>query len=622
MCGICGYFDISKEQNAEINILKNMADTLFYRGPDESGFFLKDNLGMGFRRLSLIDLDGGNQPLYNEDQTIVLVCNGEIYNYRELKKQLIQKGHKFRTNTDVEVLIHLYEEYGLDFLNQLNGQFAFALYDYQKQQLILARDQMGICPLFYTMVDKILIFGSEIKAILAHPLVKREVDLVGLDQIFTFPGLVSPRTMFKDINSLKSGHYLIIKDSQVKLTEYWDLNYPKINENPYQPESYYTEKLQHLLIQSVKYRLNADVPVGVYVSGGLDSSLIAAIVNKICPDDLHSFSIGFTDKDICESNYREILLKQLNFLHHEILFDWDRISDGLVKAIYHSECPLKETYNTASLALSSCANSNQIKAVLTGEGADELFAGYVGYRFEELRNNSSNQKDYSLESVLEDELRLKVWGDENIFYETDLYAYRETKLALYSSELNQRFSEFDCLNFELVNKDKLQDRHFIHQRSYLDFKLRLSDHLVADHGDRMALANSVEARYPFLDINLVEFTKEIPPNLKLNKLQEKYILKQVAKDFLPSEIINREKFAFHAPGSPNLLKQNVEYINDILSSNLIKKQGYFNPAAIEHLKTQYLQDNFRLNLPFDMDLLIIPLTFGIFLQEFNMPNIN
>lgn len=624
MCGICGYFDISKERSPDKKILKDMADKLIYRGPDSSGYLVKENLGLGFRRLSLIDLEGGNQPLYNEDKTIVLVCNGEIFNYLKLKKELIQKGHRFRTNTDVEVLIHLYEEYGLDFLNQLNGQFAFALYDFQKQQLILARDQMGICPLFYTIVDKTLIFGSEIKAILAHPLVKREVDLVGLDQILTFPGLVSPRTMFKDIKSLKSGHYIIIKDSQVKVTEYWDLDYPKINENPvYQAESYYTEKLQDILIQSVKYRLNADVPVGVYVSGGLDSSLIAAIVNKICPEsDIHSFSIGFTDKNICESKYREILLKQLNFLHHDIWFDWNQISDRLVKAIYHSECPLKETYNTASLALSSCANSNHIKAVLTGEGADELFAGYVGYRFEELRNNSPNQKDYSLESVLEDELRLKVWGDENIFYETNLYAHRETKLALYSSELNQRFSEFDCLNFELVNKDKLRDRHFIHQRSYLDFKLRLSDHLVADHGDRMALANSVEARYPFLDINLVEFTREIPPNLKLNQLQEKYILKQAAKDFLPAQIINREKFAFHAPGSPNLLKQNVEYINDILSSNLIKKQGYFHPTAIENLKKQYLQDDFRLNLPFDMDLLIIPLTFGIFLQEFNMPNIN
>ena len=621
MCGICGYFDISQERIPEKKVLENMADTLTHRGPDSSGYLIKENLGLGFRRLSLLDLAGGNQPLYNEDKTIVLICNGEIFNYLELKEKLIKKGHKFRTKTDVEVLIHLYEEYGLDFLNQLNGQFAFALYDYQEQQLILARDQMGICPLFYTIVDKFLIFGSEIKAILAHPLVKREVDLVGLDQILTFPGLISPRTMFKDINSLKSGHYLLMKDSQVKITEYWDLDYPQLNEtSSTQPESYYTAKLQDLLIQSVKYRLHADVPVGVYVSGGLDSSLIAAIVNKIHPEtDVHSFSIGFTDKNICESKYREILLKQLNFLHHDIWFDWDQISDNLVKAIYHSECPLKETYNTASLALSSCANTNHIKAVLTGEGADELFAGYVGYRLEQLRNQP---RDYSLESVLEDELRLKVWGDENIFYERDLYSYRETKLALYSSELNDRFSEFDCLNFELVNKNKIQNRHFIHQKSYLDFKLRLSDHLVADHGDRMALANSVEARYPFLDINLVEFTKEIPPHLKLNNLQEKYILKQSAKNFLPPEIIEREKFAFHAPGSPNLLKQNIEYINDILSSDLIKKQGYFNPVTINNLKNRYLQDDFHLNLPFDMDLLIIPLTFGIFLQEFKMPNIN
>ena len=626
MCGICGYFDISKQPIQGKEVIEKMTNTLIYRGPDSSGYFIKDNLRLGFRRLSFIDLDGGNQPLYNEDTTIVLVCNGEIYNYLELQVKLIQKGHKFSTNTDVEVLIHLYEEYGLDFLNQLNGQFAFALYDYQKQQLILARDQMGICPLFYTIVDKILIFGSEIKAILAHPLVSREVDLVGLDQILTFPGLVSPRTMFKNISSLKSGHYIFIKDSQIKIREYWDLDYPKINETPsYQPESYYTEKLKELLIQSIKYRLNADVPVGVYVSGGLDSSLIAAIVNKIRPEsNIHSFSIGFIDKDICESKYREILLKELNFIHHDICFDWRQISDGLVKAIYHSECPLKETYNTASLALSSCANSNHIKAVLTGEGADELFAGYVGYRFEQLRTNklSQNQRNYNLETILEDELRLKVWGDENIFYERDLYAYQETKSALYSSDLNERFSEFDCLNFELVNPAKLRDRHFLDQRSYLDFKLRLSDHLVADHGDRMALANSVEARYPFLDINLVEFAKEIPSNLKLNGLKEKYILKQTAKDFLPQQIIEREKFAFHAPGSPYLLKQDIEYINDILSSDLIKKQGYFNPVTIDNLKKQYLQDGFHLNLPFDMDLLIIPLTFGIFLQEFKMPNVN
>lgn len=626
MCGICGYSDISKKRNADKNVLATMTNTITYRGPDSAGYFLKENVGLGFRRLSLIDLEGGHQPLYNEDESIVLVCNGEIFNYLELKEILIKKGHRFRTNTDVEVLIHLYEEYGVKFLDKLNGQFAFVLYDSQEQKLILARDPMGICPLFYTVVDNVLVFGSEIKAILAHPLVTREVDLTGLDQILTFPGLVSPRTMFKNIKSLNSGHYILVRDNNLQIKEYWDLDYPTIDETPsHQPESYYTEKLQELLIQSVNYRLHADVPVGLYVSGGLDSSLVAAIASRILPESkIHSFSIEFTEKDICESKYRELLLKHFNFIHHEITFDWRQISERLVSAVYHSECPLKETYNTASLALSSCANGNGIKAILTGEGADELFAGYVGYRFDQLRysNLSQNLRDSNLETMLEDELRLKVWGDKNIFYERDLYAYRDTKLALYSSELNDKFSEFDCLNFELVNPQKLLDRHFIHQRSYLDFKLRLSDHLVADHGDRMALANSVEARYPFLDINLVEFAKEIPPNLKLNGLKEKYILKQAAIDFVAPEIINREKFAFHAPGSPHLLKQDIEYIHDLLSFDLIKKQGYFNPVTIENIKKQYLKDDFHLNLPFDMDLLIVPLTFGIFLQEFKMPYIN
>jgi asparagine synthase (glutamine-hydrolysing) len=626
VCGICGYFDISKKRSADKKVLVTMTNTITYRGPDSAGYFIKENVGLGFRRLSLIDLEGGHQPLYNEEESIVLVCNGEIFNYLELKEILVKKGHRFRTNTDVEVLIHLYEEYGVEFLNKLNGQFAFVLYDSQMQKLILARDPMGICPLFYTIVDNVLVFGSEIKAILAHPLVTREVDLTGLDQILTFPGLVSPRTMFKNIKSLNSGHYILVRDNNLQIKEYWDLDYPTIDEIPsQQPESYYTEKLQELLIQSVNYRLHADVPVGLYVSGGLDSSLVAAIASRIRPEpQIHSFSIEFTDKEICESNYREVLLKQLNFIHHEITFDWRQISERLVSAVYHSECPLKETYNTASLALSSCANSNGIKAILTGEGADELFAGYVGYRFDQLRyrNLSQNQNNFNLETVLEDELRLKVWGDKNIFYERDLYAYRDTKLALYSSELNDKFSEFDCLNFELVNPQKLRDRHFIHQRSYLDFKLRLSDHLVADHGDRMALANSVEARYPFLDINLVEFAKEIPPNLKLNGLKEKYILKQAAIDFVAPEIINREKFAFHAPGSPHLLKQDIEYIRDLLSFDLIKKQGYFNPVTIENIKKQYLKDDFHLNLPFDMDLLLVPLTFGIFLQEFKMPYIN
>jgi len=622
MCGICGYFDLKKEKSPDQKILEAMANKIIHHGPDSSGYFLDNYGGMGFRRLSLIDLQGGEQPLYNEDKSIVLVCNGEIFNYLELRDDLQKKGHKFRTHTDVEVLIHLYEEYGCDFLNKLNGQFAFALYDIKEQTLVLARDQMGICPLFYTIVEQNLIFGSEIKAILEHPLVVPEVDLTGLDQILTFPGLISPRTMFKNIQSLKSGHYLILKDCQIKIREYWDLDYPKIGESPvYRSEIYYTERLQELLKQSISYRLQADVPVGLYLSGGLDSSLIAAMVQEMRPDyQIDSFSIGFEDKNICESYYRDILLRQLNFRHHEIRFNEQSISESLGKAIYHAECPLKETYNTASLALSSCANRHNIKAILAGEGADELFAGYVGYRFEQAQQNQafSTNSNYNLETILEEELSLKVWGDNQLFYERNLYAYQETKLALYSAKLREQFYQFDCLNFEVVDHEKIKNRHHLHKRSYLDFKLRLSDHLVADHGDRMALANSVEARYPFLDIHLVEFSTKIPPDLKLNKLEEKYILKQIAKNLIPLEIIHREKFAFHTQGSPNILKQNIEYIDYLLSSEVIKKQGYFDPVIIQKLKQKYQQNNFRLNLPFDLDLLIIPLSLGIFLEQFNL----
>ena len=622
MCGICGYFDLKKEKSPDQKILEAMANKIIHRGPDSSGYFLDNYGGMGFRRLSLIDLQGGEQPLYNEDKSIVLVCNGEIFNYLELRDDLQKKGHKFRTHTDVEVLIHLYEEYGCDFLNKLNGQFAFALYDIKEQTLVLARDQMGICPLFYTIVEQNLIFGSEIKAILEHPLVVPEVDLTGLDQILTFPGLISPRTMFKNIQSLKSGHYLILKDCQIKIREYWDLDYPKIGESPvYRSEIYYTERLQELLKQSISYRLQADVPVGLYLSGGLDSSLIAAMVQEMRPDyQIDSFSIGFEDKNICESYYRDILLRQLNFRHHEIRFNEQSIGESLGKAIYHAECPLKETYNTASLALSSCANRHNIKAILAGEGADELFAGYVGYRFEQAQQNQafSTNSNYNLETILEEELSLKVWGDNQLFYERNLYAYQETKLALYSAKLREQFYQFDCLNFEVVDHEKIKNRHHLHKRSYLDFKLRLSDHLVADHGDRMALANSVEARYPFLDIHLVEFSTKIPTDLKINKLEEKYILKQIAKNLIPLEIIHREKFAFHTQGSPNILKQNIEYIDYLLSSEVIKKQGYFDPVIIQKLKQKYQQNNFRLNLPFDLDLLIIPLSLGIFLEQFNL----
>lgn len=622
MCGIAGLMDLRGGRRIDAEVLRKMTNVLVHRGPDSDGYFIDENVALGFRRLSIIDLESGDQPLYNEDRFAVIVCNGEIYNYRQLRSEAVARGHVFQTESDVETLVHLYEDEGIGLLNSINGQFAFALYDKRERTLFLARDHFGINPLYYTVIDGLLIFASEIKAILQHPLAPREVDLTGLDQVFSFPGLVSPRTLFKGIESLKSGHYLRVNGSGLKQTEYWDLDYPRVDEVVAdRPERFYVERLTELFSQSVSYRLQADVPVGFYLSGGLDSSMVAAAIRQASPNiQRHSFSIGFTEKEICESKYQTLMSEHVDSRHHSIIFDWPEIADNLKAMIYHSECPVKETYNTCSMALSKAASSNGITVILTGEGADELFAGYVGYRFDQSGLRGSSNGDMA--AILEEEIRERLWGDADLFYETDQYAFREIKSALYSSALNEVFDEFDCLNFELVNKDRLKDRHPIHQRSYLDFKLRLSDHLITDHGDRMSMLNSVEARYPFLDIDLVEFSKQIPPELKLNELTEKYILRKVAEGLVPPEIINREKYGFHAPGSPYLLRQNIEWINDLLSFERIKKQGYFNPHTIELLKKRYTKTGFRLNLPFENDLLMIVLSFGIFLETFDLPSLN
>lgn len=621
MCGIAGFIDFQDAGPVDEEVLVRMTNTLVHRGPDSSGYFTEPGIGLGFRRLAIIDPLGGEQPLFNEDRSVVSICNGEIYNYRELRAGLLKRGHAFETNCDVEVLPHLYEESAAEFLNRLNGQFAFAIYDRLRRSLLLARDHFGINPLFYTVVGGTLIFASEIKAILQHPLVRPEVNLTGLDQILSFPGLVSPQTMFKGIFSLKSGHSLIVSDGRVRLSEYWDLDYPLRGEVPYdRPETYYIERLSELFERSVAYRLQADVPVGFYLSGGLDSSMIAAMISRLSSETRHAFSISFSDAEISEHKYQVLMADYVKAERCNIHFGWSEISERLGDVIYHCESPVKETYNTCSLALSEAARAAGVPVVLTGEGADELFAGYVGYRFDSLGLRSNGRSN--LETVLEEEFQEKLWGDRNLFYETDHLALRELKSALYAPDLYQSFEEFDCVSAPLVNKERIRNRHPVHQRSYLDFKLRLSDHLIGDHGDRMALANSVEARYPFLDIDLIEFSRTIPPELKLNQYVEKYILRKVAENLVPPQILAREKYGFHAPGSPFLLRENDEWINDLLSSARIKRQGVFNPDAIERLQRQYTSEGFKLNLPFESDLLTIVLTFGIFLDTFGFASAN
>ncbi|MCE3228481.1 MAG: asparagine synthase (glutamine-hydrolyzing) [Bacteroidetes bacterium] len=624
MCGIAGFYNTKGEDVLYgEDILSAMSDTLHHRGPDDSGYYISGPAALGFKRLSIVDLRHGQQPMFSKDETVAMICNGEIYNYKELQKELIAKGHTFKTNCDVEVVLHGYIQYGIDFFKRLNGQFAFVIYDKVRNLCVLGRDHFGICPMFYTTVDNHLVFASEIKAILKFPSLKKEVNVKGLDQILSFPGLVSPVSMFKNIHSLKPGHILTVKNTGTELLEYWDLDYPDEGQDyGNRPESYYVEKLEELLLRSVKYRLNADVDIGFYLSGGLDSSLIAALIRKTEPSkNFPSFSISFPEREnagINESYYQRKVASLVGSEHNEVEFLSDEIHRRLKHAVYHSECPLKETYNTCSLALSELVNKQGIKVILSGEGADEFFGGYVGYRFDVQRGNNSNEEDIDL--LLENQSRQMLWGDAHFFYEKKYREFSETKKALYSDDVNFSFDSIDSTRSLGLNKSRIVNKNVFHKRSYIDLKVRLSDHLISDHCDRVAYANSVEGRYPFLDIDLINFVTQIPPHIQLKDLVEKYILKQVASKYLPPEIINRQKFAFVAPGSTHLLKQNIDWVNDLLSPQRIKRQGYFNPDTVEFLRKKYSQEGFQLNVPYENDLLITVITFNIWLDTFGMPS--
>jgi asparagine synthase (glutamine-hydrolysing) len=614
-------FDCKGGGEVDRQILLSMTDSLVHRGPDDSGYHLEQSVGLGFRRLSIVDLESGNQPLHNEDRSITLVCNGEIFNFRELRDGLERRGHRFRTNCDVEVLLHLYEEEGADFIPRLNGQFAFALYDSGKRRLLLARDHVGIAPLFYTRADELFLFASEIKGLLKHPEVRQEVDLTGLDQVFAFPGTLAPRTMFKGINSLEAGHFLLVDEHGITDRQYWDMDYPEEGASEYREEGYYLERLDAELQSAVRLRLLGDVPVGYYLSGGLDSSMIAGILHKIVPDERrHSFSIGFSQKEIDETRFQRLMAGHVGSIHHEMRFDWPEISAGFRKMILHAESPLRESYDTCSIALSQAVRQAGMKVVLVGEGADELFAGYYGYKFDQQRLEQGGGDPFDPEAMLEAELQQELWGDDSFIYEKNLYEFQGVREALYSERVLQQFSDFNSVREGVIDKSKLLGRHPVHRRSYIDLKLRLASHLISDHGDRAAFANSVEARYPFLDINLMKFVREIPPELKLNGLTEKYLLKRVGERYLPAQIRERQKFGFVAPGSPYLLGQGLDWVRDLLSPETIARQGYFNPDTVQRLVQRYSSPGFQLNVPYEDDLLMIVLSFGLFLELFELPD--
>lgn len=610
MCGICGIVNTSNNRKIEKQIIQSMLDKIRHRGPDGSDMYIDDVIGFGFNRLSFLDLSGGMQPLTNEDESVIMVCNGEIFNYKELKDELISKGHIFKTKTDVEVIPHMYEEYGLDFPKKLNGQFAIALYDKKMQSVILVRDHVGICPLFYTITDGRVVFASEIKAILEYPGIERRLNLTAVDQLMNYPGVVSPNTFFKNIFSLKPGHISYIKQEEnIKDIEYWDIEYSKDEIDL--GEEYYIENLRELLKKAISRRLIADVPIGFYVSGGLDSSVVACYIGKYMLNSYYSFSAEMGETDIDESRFQELVHECVKSKHYKVKVTENEIWDNIQKVIYHAESAVKESYDTAAFLLSELVSDSPAKAVLTGQGADEYFYGYVGYLIDTFRNMQKGRMTKE-----ECELNEKLWGDPYFQYERNHIEIRKTHMKLYSKNVRSEIEDFSAFSDSPIDVKKVEGLSMQKRRSYIDNKLRLSDHLLGEHGDRMFFSHSVEGRHPFLDRELIDFVMSIPDKYKLRGANEKYILKKAGQGIVPDEILKRKKFPFQAPGMSSMIKNGARM--DWIDDSLIRKYGIFDPEYIEQLKKMYIEDDFKLMGAYKIDYLLIAMTVTMLCEQYKL----
>lgn len=606
MCGICGQFNFTKDHKIDQGTLKGMVAIMRHRGPDEFGFYQDDDIGLGHARLSIIDLSGGKQPIHNEDKSIWITYNGEVFNYLELRDELVKKGHKFYTHTDTEVLVHLYEENGPDFVKLLNGQWAFALWDKKKKQLMMSRDRVGIRPLYYTVVDGSLIFGSEIKSIFMDNRVERAIDPNGLAQLFTFWANLGSQTVFKGLKELPPAHFLLVKDGNIRVERYWDLDFRRKDEGTESTsKDEYAEQFLDLLKDSCRLRLRADVPVAAYLSGGIDSSFITALVKKHFNNDLKTFSVAFEDKDYDESDFQHQMQSFLGTEHKEVRCSYGDIGEIMPEVIWHTEKPLIRTAPAPLFKLSKLVRDNNIKVVLTGEGADEILAGYDLFREMKIRRFWAKSPDSKIRPELLSKLYnyLPNWPKRvnpflKAFYKVDLLGI-DNPIYSHIPKWKTSMSITDYFSHDIkgslkntLNMDEIKSYlpagfdsfDNLSKAQYLESMTLLSGNLLNSQGDRVMLGHSVEGRFPFLDYRVMEFCANLPARLRLNVMNEKYLLKKISRNYIPNEIIERKKQGYRAPDSVSFLGgKNKDYVMELLSSESMQKTGYFNEKLVNNL---------------------------------------
>lgn len=589
MCGICGIVTLDPGMSVKRDDLVAMRDTMVHRGPDDAGIFIERNVGLGHRRLSIIDLSTGHQPMTNEDGKVIIVFNGELYNYLGLRDQLLARGHVFTTHSDTEVIIHAYEQYGENCLEHFRGMFVFAIWDSRRQQLFIARDRLGKKPLYYAQWGDTFLFASEIKGILAHPAAHREMDLDALDLYFGFRYVPGPRTMFKGIAKLLPGHFLRIRDNVASTSEYWDFSTiqtrciaPKVAE----------EEFAELLKESVRLRLMSDVPLGVFLSGGIDSSAVVALMSEIVSEPIKTFSVGYTgDTEENEFEYARMVANLFETDHHEFRLTADDFLGFLPKLVWHLDEPIADASTIPLFFISQLAKEH-VTVVLSGEGADEMLGGYYIYKKMLLLESFHSIPGSGLLSYATS-LAGRLLGNRKIERYADLLRlpleqrYAGVSQVFTEAERNSLFNGrggvIPLALAEVVSPyyERVKNRQPLDRMLYLDTKVWLPDDLLMK-ADKMTMATSVELRVPFLDHVLVEYAASLPVSYKIRGGETKYLLKHAMESRLPKSLLYRTKKGFPVPIS-RWLREKADGVREVLLDGASANREYFESSFLERI---------------------------------------
>jgi len=600
MCGICGKLDLQGNGPVDQALVRRMTDAVHHRGPDDEGFYFFGPIGLGHRRLSIIDLNTGQQPVSNENKTVWIVFNGEIYNYQELREDLVRRGHTFRTASDTEVIVHLYEEYGEACLEKLRGMFAFAIWDENNKSLFLARDRVGIKPLYYCQAGSSLLFGSELKSILIDPSVPREVDLQVIDRFLTFRYTPGPETALKGIYKLQPGHFLLAKSGSITIHQYWDLTFaPQARHG-----NNFGEDLSDLLRDTVRGHMISDVPVGVLLSGGVDSTAVLSYASELTTERIHTFTIGFAGEGIVDERpYARLAGKRFETNHFETSISAREFESFLPRYVWHMEEPVCEPPAVALYFVSQLARRH-VKVLLSGEGGDEGFAGYPEYRnfpiFEGLKSALGPFRRPVAAAIaslnkIRRVRRLEKYSSlmnvkPEVYYlgrtSTPTDGFTRSLESLYTSEVWQNIDHGKSLRFMQPLFQKTAAQKLLNQMLYVDTKTWLPDDLLIK-ADKITMANSVELRVPFLDHRILEFAASLPLREKVYGRSTKHLLKKVLSGRVPHEILERKKAGFPVPYDAWLRRDLKEMVYDTLMSRPARERGFFKPKAIEQL----IEDN-------------------------------